>query len=178
MPIPTSARCATVCPDLPLLFENLGRRQVVADFSGGTLSTDGGALLLRAVDRGLGLTAQLARAFTDLRDARYYDHSLHHLLTQRIYGCALGYDDLNDHDTLRHDPLLAVACDKLDPLGNDRLHAHDHGVALAGSATLNRLELGHQPTDRYHKSITIPKPSKPPCWKWAYAAWTNTPPNW
>jgi hypothetical protein len=142
---------------LPLLFEDLGRRQVVADFSGGTLSTDGGALLLRAVDRGLGLTAQLAQAFTDRRDARYCDHSLHHLLTQRLYGNALGYDDLNDHDTLRHDPLLAVACDKLDPLGNDRLHAHDHGVALAGSATLNRLELGHQPTDRYHKIQYDPK---------------------
>ena len=67
----TPARSATVCPDLPLRFEDLGRRQVVADFSGGHLSTDGGALLLRSVDRGLGLTAQLARAFTDLRDARY-----------------------------------------------------------------------------------------------------------
>ncbi len=157
MPNATPARSATVCPDLPLRFEDLGRRQIVVDFSGGTLSTDGGALLLRAVDRGLGLTAQLARAFTDLRDARYCDHSLHHLLTQRLYGNALGYDDLNDHDTLRHDPLMAVACDKLDPLGNDRLHAHDHGVALAGSATLNRLELGHQPTDRYHKIHYDPK---------------------
>lgn len=157
MPHATPARSATVCPDLPLLFENLGCRQVVVDFSGGTLSTDGGALLLRAVDRGLGLTAQLAQAFTDRRDARYCDHSLHHLLSQRLYGNALGYDDLNDHDTLRHDPLLAVACDKLDPLGHDRLHAHDHGVALAGSATLNRLELGHQPTDRYHKIQYDPK---------------------
>ena len=157
MPNATPARSATVCPDLPLCFEDLGRRQVVADFSGGHLSTDGGALLLRSVDRGLGLTAQLARAFTDLRDARYCDHSLHHLLTQRLYGNALGYDDLNDHDTLRHDPLLAVACDKREPLGADRLHAHDHGVALAGSSTLHRLELGHQPTDRYHKIHYDPK---------------------
>ena len=157
MPLSTPARAATVCPDLPLLFENPGRRQVVVDFSGGPLSTDGGALLLRAVDRGLGLTARLARAFTDLRDARYCDHSLHHLLTQRLYGGALGYDDLNDHDTLRHDPLLAVACDKLEPLGNDRLHAPDRGVALAGSSTLHRLELGHQPTDRYHKIHYDPK---------------------
>jgi hypothetical protein len=145
------ARPETACPELPLHFEDLGRRHVVADFSGGHLSTEGGALLLRSLDRSLGLTVRLARAFTDRRDARYCDHSLHHLLAQRLYGCALGYDDLNDHDTLRRDPLLAVACDKLDPLGHDRLHAHDHGVALAGSSTLNRLELGHQPADRYHK---------------------------
>ncbi len=100
MPQATPARSATVCPDLPLLFENLGRRQGVADVSGGTLSTDGGALLLRAVDRGLGLTAPLAQAFTDRRTARYCDHALHHLRTQRLYGNALGYDDRNDHATL------------------------------------------------------------------------------
>jgi len=157
MPGSITVPSATVCSDLPLQFEDLGRRQVVADFSGGHLSTDGGALLLRSVDRNLGVTARLARAFTDLRDARYCDHSLQHLLAQRLYGNALGYDDLNDHDTLRHDPLLAVACDKREPLGTDRLHAHDHGAALAGSATLNRLELGHQPTDRYHKIHYDPK---------------------
>lgn len=157
MPRATSASAATACPELPLHFAALGRRQVVADFSGGHLSTDGGALLLRSVDRALGLTVRLAQAFTDHRDARYCDHSLRHLLTQRIYGDALGYGDLNDHDTLRRDPLLAVACDKLEPLGTDRRHAHDHGVALAGSATLNRLELGHQPTDRYHKIHYDPK---------------------
>lgn len=142
---------------MPLNFEALGRRQVVADFSGGHLSNDGGALFLRAVDRGLGVSAALAQAFTDARDPRYCDHSLHHLLAQRLYGCALGYDDLNDHDFLRHDPLLAVACEKLEPLGADRLHARDQGAALAGSATLNRLELGHQPTDRYHKIHYDPK---------------------
>lgn len=157
MPRSTSAPAATPCPELPLQFEDLGRRQVVVDFSGGYLSTDGGALLLRAVDRSLGLTTRLAQAFTDRRDARYCDHSLQHLLAQRLYGNALGYEDLNDHDTLRHDPLLAAACDKLEPLGQDRHHAHDHGVALAGSSTLNRLELGHQPNDRYHKIQYDPK---------------------
>ncbi len=157
MPTPATARSVTDCKDQPLLFQDLDRRQVVADFSGGYLSNDGGALLLRALDRGLGLCARLSHAFTDLRDARYCDHSLHHLLTQRLYAIALGYDDLNDHDTLRRDPLLAVACDKREPLGDDRLHAHDQGVALAGAATLNRLELGHQPTDRYHKIHYDPK---------------------
>jgi len=157
MPTPTHTRSVTECHDQPLLFPDLGRRQVVADFSGGYLSHDGGALLLRSLDRSLGLSAHLAQAFRDQRDPRYCDHSLHHLLTQRLYSMALGYDDLNDHDTLRRDPLLAVACDKREPLGTDRLHAHDHGVALAGVATLNRLELGHQPTDRYHKIHYDPK---------------------
>jgi hypothetical protein len=141
----------TDCNDQALLFEGLGVRQVVADFSGGYLSSDGGALLLRQLDRGLGLTRTLAQAFTDRRDPRYCDHALEALLAQRLHGLALGYEDLNDHDTLRHDPLLAAACDKADPLGRDRLHAADVGVALAGSATLSRLELGNHRHDRTHK---------------------------
>jgi len=151
MPTRSTASRRTDCNDPPLLFQDLGRRQVAADFSGGYLSSDGGALLLRQLDRGLGLSRALAQAFIDQRDPRYCDHTLSELLTQRLYGMALGYEDLNDHDTLRRDPLLAVACDKREPLGADRLHAHPPGVALAGAATLNRLELGHQPTDRYHK---------------------------
>jgi len=134
-----------------MLFQDLGLRQVAADFSGGYLSSDGGVLLLRQLDHGLGLTAALAGAFTDRRDPRYCDHTLSQLLAQRLYGLALGYEDLNDHDVLRCDPLLAVAVDKREPLGEDRLHAHQAGVALAGSATLNRLELGNQKHDRFHK---------------------------
>jgi hypothetical protein len=148
---PTAATSTTDCSDQPLLFQDLGPRQVVADFSGGYLSSDAGALLLRQLDLGLGLCRTLASAFTDRRDPRYCDHSLSELLTQRLYGMALGYDDLNDHDLLRRDPLLAAACSKRDPLGGDRLHAHDRGVALAGSSTLNRLELGNQKATRRHK---------------------------
>ena len=151
MPTPATASRSTDCNDQALLFQELGRRQVVADFSGGYLSSDGGALLLRQLDQGLGLTRTLAGAFTDQRDARYCDHTLPELLAQRLHAMALGYDDLNDHNLLRHDPLLAVAVNKPAPLGEDRLHAHPPGVALAGASTLNRLELGHQPTDRYHK---------------------------
>ena len=151
MPTPSTASGATDCKRQPLLFQDLARRQVVADFSGGYLSSDGGALLLRQLDRGLGLSRTLAQAFRDGRDPRYCDHTLSELLSQRLYGLALGYDDLNDHDTLRRDPLLALACEKREPLGSDRRHAHPPGVALAGAATLNRLELGHQPPDRYHK---------------------------
>ena len=151
MKTPSTAASPTDCNHQPLLFPDLGPRQVVADFSGGYLSSDGGALLLRQMDRGLGLTRKLAQAFTDRRDPHYCDHTLEQLLAQRLHGLALGYEDLNDHDTLRHDPLLAAACDKADPLGRDRLHAADVGVALAGSATLNRLELGNHRLDRTHK---------------------------
>ncbi len=103
------------------------------------------------MDRGLGLTRTLAEAFTDRRDPRYCDHRLTELLAQRLCALALGYEDGNDHDKLRHDPLLAVACGKADPLGRDRLHPVAAGVALAGSATLNRLELGNHRHDRTHK---------------------------
>ncbi len=127
----STATAKTDCKDQPLLFQALGPRNVVADFSGGSLSTDAGALLLRQVDRGLGLSRALARCFTDRRDARWTDHSLEELLRQRLYGLALGYEDLNDHDRLRRDPLLAVACEKRDPLGQDRLHrSREEGIAL------------------------------------------------
>jgi hypothetical protein len=133
------------------LFQDLGPRKVVADFSGGTLSTDGGALLLRQVNHRLGVTRELARCFEDQRDRRFVDHRLEELLSQRLEGLALGYEDLNDHDQLRHDPLLAVACDKRDPLGQDRMFADHRGVALAAPATLNRLELSNSKRTRCHK---------------------------
>ncbi|MCF7765155.1 MAG: transposase [Verrucomicrobia bacterium] len=85
------------------------------------MSSDGGVLLLRQVNRGLGLTRSLAQCFQDLRNPIYVDHSVKSLLDQRLYGLALGYSDLNDHNALRLDHLLAVACDKNDPLGQDRL---------------------------------------------------------
>jgi hypothetical protein len=148
----STATAKTDCKDQPLLFQALGPRKVVADFSGGWLSTDAGALLLRQVDRGLGLSRALARCFTDRRDARWTDHSLEALLRQRLYGLALGYEDLNDHDRLRRDPLLAVACEKRDPLGRDRLHrSGEESIALAAPATLNRLELSNNQCSRYHK---------------------------
>jgi hypothetical protein len=129
-PHPTAASL-TDCNDQPLLFQDLGRRQVVADFSGGTLSTDGGALLLRQVEQRLGLSRALAECFTDHRDARFVDHQLTELLAQRVLALALGYEDLNDHAQLRRDPLLAVACEKRDPLGQDRVFSDNRGAALA-----------------------------------------------
>ena len=134
-----------------MLFQDLGTRQVVAEFSAGELSSDGGVLLLRQVDHGLGLSRALAACFRDRRDARYVDHLLPQLLAQRLYGLALGYEDLNDHAFLRRDPLLATACDKLDPLGGDRFNPAFRGVALAAPATLNRLELSNNKSTRCHK---------------------------
>ena len=134
-----------------LLFADLGPRKVVADFSGGTLSSDGGLLFLRQIDAGLGLTRTLAGCFGDQRDQRFVDHALPELLRQRIYGLAQGYEDLNDHAQLRHDPLLATACDKTDPLGQDRCNPQDRGIPLAAPSTLNRLELSNNKATRCHK---------------------------
>lgn len=146
-----TASSTTECNNQRLLFQDLGRRKVVADFSGGTLSSDGGALLLDQVDRHLGISLGLAQCFIDRRDPRWTDHSVAELLRQRLFGLALGYEDLNDHNELRRDPLLAVACQKQDPLGADRLHRSEEGIALAGASTLNRLELSNSKVSRYHK---------------------------
>lgn len=124
-----------------------------ADFSGGHLSSDGGVLLLRETDRHLGLCDKLARCFNDTRDKRFVEHSLPVMIRQRVLGLALGYEDLNDHEQLRTDPLLAAACDNPDLLGENRRHQQDLGKALAGKSTLNRLELGavSQSTGKYRK---------------------------
>jgi hypothetical protein len=124
---------------------------VVVDFSGGTLSSDGGLTLLRQVDGSLGLTRTLAGCFSDQRDQRFVDHSMRQLLAQRIHGLALGYEDLNDHEQLRRDPLLAIACEKDDPLGQDRFNPDDRGIPLAAPSTLNRLELSNSKATRCHK---------------------------
>jgi hypothetical protein len=124
---------------------------VVVDFSGGTLSSDGGALLLRQIDASLGLTRTLAGCFRDQRNQLFVDHSMQQLLAQRIHGLVLGYEDLNDHEQLRRDPLLATVCDKPDPLGQDRFNPHDRGIPLAGPSTLNRLELSNNKHTRCHK---------------------------
>jgi len=123
----------------------------MADFSGGFVSSDGGVLLLRQADRSIGLTRGLASCLADRRDARFVEHRVEELLAQRLYGLALGYEDLNDHADLRRDPLLAVAADKIDPLGENR-DEDNRGRALAAPATLQRLESAvDHPGSRYHK---------------------------
>jgi hypothetical protein len=135
----------------PILFDDLGPRRVQADFSGGTLSTDAGVLLLRQADANLGVAVDLAQCFYDVRDQDWVDHSVPELLRQRIFAQALGYEDLNDHARLRLDPLLAVGCGKTDPLGEDRKLPQFRGIALAAPSTLNRLELSNNKETRCHK---------------------------
>src|SRR3954469_14447774 len=133
-----------------------GPRQVLADFDGGDISTDGGALLLRQTERLTGIIRQFAACFTDHRDPSLVEHPVEHLLAQRVYGLALGYEDLIDHDDLRRDPLLATVVGKDDPSGKTRRRQRDRGKALAGKSTLNRLELtpvGADKETRYKKII-------------------------
>ncbi|MGA1564242.1 MAG: IS1380 family transposase [Pontimonas sp.] len=130
----------TECIQSTFDFQGLGVRKVQSDFKGGNLSADGGVVLLREVEAGSGLIDRLAGCFSDYRDQRYVVHGLDELLKQRIFGIAMGYEDLNDHDTLRHDPVMALGVGKEDPLGLDR-DEESKGCALAGKSTLNRLEL-------------------------------------
>src|SRR3954463_12841997 len=144
----------TECNPAYLDFPMLGPRQVLADFDGGDISSDGGALLLRETEARTGIIRQFVACFTDHRNPALVEHSVEHLLAQRVYGLALGYEDLNDHDDLRTDPLLATVVGKGDPTGKTRQRKRDRGKALAGKSTLNRLELPPRGADadpRYKK---------------------------
>jgi hypothetical protein len=134
----------------------LGSREVLADFDGGDISSDGGALLLRETERLTGIIRQFAACFTDHRKADLVEHSAEELIAQRVYALALGYEDLNDHDDLRTDPLLATIVGKGDPTGKTRPRTRDRGKPLAGKSTLNRLELtpvGADKDSRYKKIV-------------------------
>jgi hypothetical protein len=120
-------------------------RQVVAAFDGGQVTSDAGALLLGAANRALGLVRRLVGCFTDGRAPELVEHTVETMLMQRIGGIALGYEDLVDHDELRHDPVLATLVGKLEARRADC-------APLAGKSTLNRLEHAPlRPDDRYHK---------------------------
>lgn len=130
----------TECTPSSFEFASHFSRPVVADFTGPATTSDGGALLLRQTATKLNLLPRLAECFRDSRDQRYVQHTVEEMLAQRIYGLALGYEDLNDHDHWRHDPLLGVLTGK--PQAQQ---------PLAGKSTLNRLELGTTETNRYKK---------------------------
>ena len=147
---------ATQCTSNAFPLAGLGRRQVVAKFDGGRLSSDGGAVLLRAANQAFQVTGRLAACFIDHRNPARVEHSLESLLGQRVFALALGYEDINDHDRLRDDSLLALALDGPDLTGQSRRRERDRGHALAGSSTLNRLELGtllEADEDRYKKVV-------------------------
>jgi hypothetical protein len=127
---------------------------LVARFDGGRITSDAGALLLRQVEQSTGILRRFAGCFGDHRDPDLIEHSVYELIAQRVYGLALGYEDLIDHDTLRQDPLLALLVGKKDLSGQQRLRQRDRGNPLAGKSTLNRLELtpvGADAASRYKK---------------------------
>jgi len=119
-------------------------RKVVAGFDGGRMTSDAGAMLLGAADKRIGLIERVAGCFTDYRDADLIEHTVAGLVGQRVFGIALGYEDLIDHEQLRHDPVMAVLGGKLEARRADC-------APLAGKSTLNRLELSREEPTRYHK---------------------------
>jgi hypothetical protein len=148
----------TECTPTQLEFHALGKREVVGKFDGGMITSDAGGLLLRETEKLTGVIAGFARCFEDLRDGELIEHTVAELVAQRIYGLALGYEDLNDHDDLRRDPLFAVLVGKEDPEGAERVRQRDKGKSTAGKSTLNRLELTPEtPTaaDRRYKKIIM-----------------------
>jgi hypothetical protein len=145
----------TECSAETYSFGQLNRRQVVADFSGGHLSSDGGLILVAEVDRFYRISERVAECFEDYRDPARVQHSLSDLIAQRLYGLVQGYEDLNDHDWLRHDLMFGIAVGKLES-------EHERCAALAGKSTLNRLEQAmHGEVDvsdqRYVKVCLNPK---------------------
>ena len=130
----------TECNQSNFGFEALGSREIVARFDGGTISSDGGAFLLRQTDQRLNLLPRLAECFLDGRNQDQVEHSILEMLSQRVYGLALGYEDLNDHEQLRKDPVFGILA------GSEDLEQ-----PLAGKSTLNRFELGSGEKDRYKK---------------------------
>jgi len=147
----------TECNQRSFAFHPLGRRQVTARFDGGKITSDAGALLLREAERATGILRRFAACFRDHRHPDLIEHTVEELIARRIYGLCLVYEDLNDHDQLRHDPLLAVMVGKRDPLGEERPRERDKGKALAGKSTLNRLELTpvRANADSRYKKITV-----------------------
>jgi len=130
----------TECNQSSFGFEGSGRREIVARFDGGTISSDGGAFLLRQTDKRLNLLSRLAECFLDGRNQALVEHSISEMISQRVYGLALGYEDLNDHEQLRTDPVFGILAGK-----------EDLAEPLAGKSTLNRMELGTGINDRYKK---------------------------
>ena len=134
----------TECSAKPMGFVRVDGRAVVADFEGGAITSNAGGLLLGATDRAIGLVERFAACFTDGRAADRLVHEVTTLVGQRVFGIALGYEDLIDHDRLRHDPVLGVALGRLEA-------RHGRCAPLAGKSTLNRLEHGGAEADRYRR---------------------------
>lgn len=144
----------THCTQRRFGFQQVGNREIVARFDGGRVTSDAGGILLREIEDRFRIIERFANCFSDHRDPECIEHSVVDLLKQRLFALCLGYEDLNDHDSLRHDVLLATLVGKADLEGHDRQNPRDRGKALAGKSTLNRLELtpiGANGKHRYKK---------------------------
>lgn len=141
----------TQCTQDGIDFKKLNKRSVMADFGGGTITSDAGVLLLDQTDAALGLLERVAACFTDHRDPERIEHTVGELIRQRVFALGLGYEDLNDHDALSRDPLLAAAVGKAEPTGQARRRGQDRQRPLAGKSTLNRLELTEPEADGAHR---------------------------
>ena len=137
----------TECNQSGFEFGTSGGREVTARFDGGTISSDGGAVLLQQTDRRLNLLERFSQCFLDGRNQAFVEHSVREMVVQRVYGLALGYEDINDHEQLRTDPVFGMLAERRD-LTNP----------LAGKSTLNRMELGTGIGNRY-KKVTFWKDS-------------------
>ena len=129
--------------------DRLNGREVIANFDGGSITSDAGIVLLSELDEKLEITSRFASCFQDHRSSSYVHYPVHRLLAQRIYAIALGYEDVNDHDKLRNDPALAIALDRIS-------HINPSQEIIAGKSTINRLEycpeeILDQSKSRYHK---------------------------
>ena len=139
----------TDCSAKPMGFALVDGRAVVANFDGGAITSNAGGLLLGATDRAIGLVDRFAACFIDGRAAERVVHEVGTLVGQRVFGIALGYEDLIDHDRLRHDPVLGVVLGRLEA-------RHGRCAPLAGKSTLNRLEHGAAAADRYRRIALAP----------------------
>ena len=144
----------TECNSKQLTFQGLGNKKVIANFDGGTITSDAGALLLREIDLSSNFIKDFAQCFHDNRDPRYTEHSVRQLVAQRILGICLGYEDLNDHEQLRYDPLFATLCGKLDLTGENRKQQRDEGKALAGNIRL-RGKIAKEPAKATCETIRL-----------------------
>ena len=160
----------TECSQDFLDFASLGSRKVTAAFDGGAMTSNAGALLLRETDRAIGLSRQAAACFTDGRRQDRIEHSVETLLAQRIHGIALGYEDLNDHDELRHDPVVGLLSGKLEARRSDC-------AVLAGKSTLNRLEHTPKADDDRYRKLTVDEGAMKRLFVSVFLKRHATPPN-
>ncbi len=122
---------ATSCPVQPVEFSKIGKRKIIAEFDGGRMSSSAGALALREVEERCQILGRMADCFSDYRDPSRVEHSVEHLLGQRIFALCMGFEDLNDHDRLRDHPILCLALGCEDIEGVERVRDRDKGHALA-----------------------------------------------